>query len=655
MVKTRKVESGKWKAESGNQVDLKFCTCFVFFLLLSGFYPAAAQEVLLPLQRAAVPSSTQAFKHSSNQALKQSGTQAIPLPFFDDFASGTVSDARWEPRGGATVTMDVSPLAPTVGVATLDALDADGNLYSHASTELFMADTLLSLPVRLDSLTPDDLVLFSFYYLPGGGYGNMWERVGETPDPQDSLFLDFYRPADSSWETVWSTGGVSVDTLMARTGTDWQYVSVRLGDSAYFDSTFRFRFRNYASLEATPKAGKAGNGDYWHLDYVRLYHVQDGEEMLAGGLTRDVAFAAPAPTMLRSYRAMPYRQYNAASMAGTLTMFITNRYVSPLATHYTYTVLDTAGNTVHAYDGGFENAPSFLTEGYQTAPMHATPAVGFAFPTMTSETDYTVVHVIREGTGGDAYPQNDTVRYRQHFGDYYAYDDGSAENGYGLTSTAARLYLAYRFDLSGADTLTAVDIWFNATLDSGNVAIPFYLTLWSVGDDGRPAEVLYRDETRRFARLDGFVRYILESPVPVDSAVFVGFEQSGNDYINLGFDRSLNTSDRIWYLTGTEWQQSILNGSLMIRPAFGAAAALGISDLRPATSDFVVYPNPASDRVYIDGAVEGVELYDIMGRRQMTSRSNSLDISRLPNGVYLLRVISSTQSPSRPVRLIIKH
>ena len=129
----------------------------------------------------------------------------------------------------------------------------------------------------------------------------------------------------------------------------------------------------------------------------------------------------------------------------------------------------------------------------------------------------------------------------------------------------------------------------------------------------------------------------------------------GNDYINLGFDRSHNSCDRIWYLTGTEWQQSILSGSLMLRPAFGSAATVRITNLQPPTTDLHVYPNPASDRVFIDGAVEGVELYDMMGRRQMTSRSNSLDVSRLPNGVYLLRAISSTQLPGHPVKLIIKH
>ena len=629
--------------------------CLLFAFCCLSPFTSAAQEVLLPLQRAVSLSTPNSELRTPNSPHSpKSATQAITLPFFDDFADGTVSSVRWAEGSGATVSFDVSPLAPTVGVATLDALGADGRLYPQASSNLFPADTLLSLPIRLDSLTAGDSVVFSFHYLPGGGYGNMWERVGETPDAQDSLFLDFYRGADSMWVTVWSCGGISVDTLMARTGSAWQYVVVPIVEDAWFDSTFRFRFRNYASLEASPKAGKAGNGDYWHLDCVML---DRGRDAAAGPAMRDVAFAAPAPSMLRSYRAMPYRQYTPAAMKDHLAMTITNRYSSTLATHYTYTVVgDLIADTLYRYDGGFENASPFLPGGsYQTVPMHATPAVGFTFPAMTAETDYTVVHVVQEGTGGDAYPANDTVRFRQHFGDYYAYDDGSAENGYGLTSTASRLYLACRFDLAAPDTLTAVDLWFNDALDSGNTAISFYLTLWSVGDDGRPGEVLYRDEMRRhpqYRQEGGFVRYVLERPVTVEGALFVGFEQSGNDYINLGFDRSYNSSDRIWYLTSTEWQQSILSGSLMLRPAFGAAATVGTSELRTPNSELTIYPNPASDRVHIDGEVEWIELYDMQGRRRATSRGNDLDVSSLPDGMYFLRVTGIHHTPTTATLLI---
>ena len=314
----------------------------------------------------------------------------------------------------------------------------------------------------------------------------------------------------------------------------------------------------------------------------------------------------------------------------------------------------------YEHDGGFENATPFQSNGgtYQTAPMHATPTVSFAFPTMTAPTDYTVVHVVREGTGGDNYPLNDTVRYRQHFGDYYAYDDGTAENGYGLTSTASRLYLAYRFDLTGSDTLTAVDLFFNRTLDDGNATIPFYLTLWSVGDDGHPSEVLYRDEERRHAAFDGFKRYVLEAPTVVDGSVFVGFEQTGNDYINLGFDRSLNSADRIWYLTGTEWQQSILSGSLMLRPCFGAAATVGINDNEPMAGsvEWRLYPNPTADMLYIDGIPSGtlLQLYDVTGRKVLETNRTQLSTRSLSDGLYLLHAVTP-DGITRTDRIIIKH
>ena len=611
---------------------------------------ARAQELLLPLQRASLTAQP-----------PQKAAASIALPFFDDFATGIVNPALWQ-HGGATVAQDVSPLAPTVGAVTLDALDCEGRLYPDASTSLFPADTLASLPVRLDGLTAADSVVLSFYYLPGGGYGNMWERVGDCPDEQDSLFLDFFSPADSQWVTVWARGGVSVDTLMAQTGYGWQYVALPLADARWFDSLFRFRFRNYASLGDSPKAGRAGNCDYWHLDYVLLDRGRDPSTV---PVFRDVAFAAPAPSMLQRYRSMPFNHYSAADMAANVQMAITNLYSSPLASHYGYFVFDSLGTELTRYDGGFENAPPFLPNGdYQTLPSHAQPPVGavdFAFPAMSGPTCFTVVHTVSEGTGGDTHPLNDTVRYRQLFGNHYVYDDGTAENGYGLTSTASQLYLAYRFDLGVADTLTAIDIYFNRALDDGNATIPFYLTLWSVGDDGRPAEVLYRDEARRFARFGGFARYVLETPVPVGGSIFVGFEQTGNDYLNIGYDRSFNSADRLWYLTGTEWQQSILSGSLMLRPGFGSAATLGIGHGPQPTIQFSVWPNPTSGILHVDGLPEGstVQLYDMQGRMlasftsSFTSHLSPFTL-HLANGLYLLRAVTPS-GEVHTAKIVIKH
>lgn len=601
---------------------------------------ATAQEVLLP---ASWPVSREAVKSAT----------AVELPFFDDFSNyqGAPAPQLWD-CGGARVNSGFAPLPPTVGMLTLDALDADGNLYSQAATSLFPADTATSLPIRLDTLTAADSVVMSFYYLPGGGSGNLWERVGDTPDPMDSLFLEFYAAADSQWRTVWCRGGVSVDSLMAATGRSWQYVTLTLTDSVYFDSLFRFRFRNYCSIEDNGKPGMAGAGDQWNIDYVLL---DRGRTATLQPEFRDVAFVEPAPSMLKHYRAMPARQYMASEMAEKVAVTITNLYSSALATQYEYAVVDAAGDTVFRYDGGYENAPAFLPDGvYQTAAAHSEPTVGYSFETGDTPREYTVVHTVREGVGGDIHRQNDTVRYVQSFDNHYAYDDGTAENGYGLTSTASRMYLACRFDLNVQDTLTALDMMFNNTLGDDNANVQFYITVWRA-ENGIPGAVLYCDQARRRPVTGEFSRYVLEHEVVVDGSIFVGLEQVGNDYINMGFDRSLNSADRIYYLTSTQWQQSILSGSLLLRPCFGAAATVGIAPVA-AEKTLTVHPNPATDEVWIDGMEAGttVQLYDSRGSLMATTTGERMTVRHLPAGLYLLRAVTP-DGETYTAKLIIRH
>ena len=67
------------------------------------------------------------------------------------------------------------------------------------------------------------------------------------------------------------------------------------------------------------------------------------------------------------------------------------------------------------------------------------------------------------------------------------------------------------------------------------------------------------------------------------------------------------------------------------------------------TSSISVYPNPVSDYLHIrtQDAVFNYEVNDINGRLIMSGRSvkdHSLDISRLPSGLYFLRLVSSGRS-----------
>ena len=582
--------------------------------------------------------------------LQHKGSDTVlTLPFFDDFSNATQSTALWYP-GGTFVNRGYAPLPPTVGMATLDAYKADGTLYPTAVTQLYTGDTLTSLPIRLDSLfqpysrplATSDSVYLSFFYMPGGGYGNMWERIGDTPENQDSLILEFYDPTHQSWERVWVTPGIAADTLFARTGSYWQFVDIPLLDPKYFQPGFQFRFCNLCSLDNINKNGILSNADQWNIDYVYLNHGRHLHDSAA----RDVAFVSTAPSLLKHYQAMPARQFLPSELTDSLQLTITNRFTQELATDYGYRIYDSQHQLLHTYDGGYENTPVYwLAHDYQTSPSHAHPPLNYT-PTVPPDrpTTLTIVHGLREGVSGDPYPQNDTITYTQTFDNYYAYDDGTPENGYGITSTSSTVRLACRFTLNTEDTLTALYLYFNHTYADQNNSIRFYITVWDDAD-GHPGNIIYRDHDRRRPLFDGFnqyVRYTLEQPLVCNGTIYVGLEQTTADYLNLGFDRNHNASQHILYLTSSEWQTSILRGALMLRPAFGHRATLAIAPPPADNSTITLQGNRIAIR---SNSAAHTTVYNTKGQIVFEYRtqgtSTQCTTPPLPSGLYLVRVGST--------------
>lgn len=600
-------------------------------VMLLSTVPAWTQEVMLPV------------RHGSPSASKDAHSVQA-LPFFDDFSNIASSIALWQ-TGGAFFNEGYAPLPPTRGMATLDAFDAQGHLYPTATEQLFSCDTLASRPIRLDSLfdpyprmlTPQDSVYLSFFYLPGGGYGNMWERVGDMPEGNDSLILEFYDATLDTWDRVWSIGGCEADTLFAHTGRYWQFSDICISEQKYFNAGFRFRFRNYCSLSNLNKTGMISNADQWNIDYVSLNANRKKNDTTS----RDVAFVNPAPSMLKRYQAMPACQFTANEMEDNVRLTITNLFSEQLATDYHYRIYNESGVEVYDYDGGYENIPVFWRGmQYQASPAHAQPPVGYTFPVSANRpTSFSVIHHVREGVSGDIHTQNDSATFLQVFDNYYAYDDGTPENGYGLTSTSSRVKIAYRFQLNVEDTLTALYMYFNRTLGDENADIRFSITVWD-DEGGAPGNVIYQDANRRRPLFEGFnkyVRYVLEEPVVCSGIIYVGLEQYSPDYINLGFDRNNDASTEIFYLSSTSWQTSILRGALMIRPYFGHRATLDacgfdvVNDFKAYSMDgtlFVETPTP-----------QPVQVFDVVGRRVRSQQGgNVIRFTNLPRGLYLVKV-----------------
>ena len=75
------------------------------------------------------------------------------------------------------------------------------------------------------------------------------------------------------------------------------------------------------------------------------------------------------------------------------------------------------------------------------------------------------------------------------------------------------------------------------------------------------------------------------------------------------------------------------------KPVWGTCPTASVDDQNQL--DISIYPNPTSDIVYIEGNYSQLKavVYDILGKQVMKeSITNSIDISQLDKGVYILQL-----------------
>lgn len=641
------------------------------FLLLAIPALAVSQEVITGLQV-----NSRVKQMADKSSASRQAAEPLLLPFFDDFSDSQVfpDQLRWSDTD-AFINDDYSKNPPTVGVATLDAIDDQGRLYSNASPFPFMADFLTSQPIRLDSLfspvkriiTRADSLYLSFYYQPQG-YGN-------APGKYDSLVLEFLAPGETSsyiismdtilngvdttlydtlfiegWRHVWSTAGQSLQSFYAKDSSWFRQVLVPVDDSAmFYTSEFRFRFRNYASLASAILPDWQSNGDQWNIDYVYLNIGRSA----ADTLHKDVAFAAKAPPMLKNYTSMPYNQFRSNfvnEMKSNLNMRLTNLDNENYNISYGYKVTQEYRPPFYEYSGGNYFIPPYIKSGYSDYPAFASPPVNFVFPIGTQEKMFfTTTHYITTGANLTR-RQNDTVKHVQVFANYLSYDDGTAEAGYGLTPAGAQL--AYKFKLNRPDSLLAVQMYFNQTLTGGNVK-SFYLNVWN-DFFGEPGDLIYSRfgyEPAYEDSLNKFFTYELDSVLNIEARLFpnltfyVGWEQTTEDNLNIGYDFNNDASAHTYYRTYGKWRQSIYPGALMMRPVLGKLKVMNIPEDAIAQK-LKIYPNPASNgQVWID-LPENVNKQDvtttILGTdgKMLLNRpyQRETDISLLAPGFYIIQL-----------------
>ncbi len=632
---------------------MRYIYISVFILLGSVFHQLNAQEQLLSLQ---IDPSLNNY-HRSNQLLwkKKESVDPMFLPFFDDFNQDSYSPNvdLWEGED-VYINKKFQLFPPNLGVATFDAMDGSGYIHSNASQFAFPADTLLSLPIRLDSLQDPtlrpilikDSICFSFYFQPQGR--------GNAPEKADILSLDFYSPLRDVWENVWSSEGMSLDTFLVHEGTSAQQVFIRVVDSAsYFHSGFRFRFHNHASLAGNSQPDWQSNCDHWNIDMVWL----DRDRTITDSSYRKISFVNDPPSMIKRYRSMPYRQYRndpTNSMDDSIRyVLISNLDNTPYTATYQYEISNQTTQE-SLYDGGAATINPFRESGYVTYKRFYQPPI-ISYFSIYNELfkTYKVTHVVNDiGLTG----VGDTAVREQVFSNYYAYDDGTPEAGYGMSKKNGKA--AIQFKLNTKDTLRRIQMYFNPTLTSANEQY-FYLMVWK---NIEPEDVIYKKRVKvTFTEgLYNFHTFDLDTSLVLANEFYIGFQQISDENLNIGFDYALDSKQYLFYNIGADWTPTIYSGSLMMRPLFGEANPTGIEDINTVQSTtFVMYPNPLNgDIVHLDwpdsekNSIE-VEIYNITGQLMLRrDYENSIDVSEFINGVYLVRLTNLETGETKTQKLI---
>ncbi|PID92917.1 MAG: hypothetical protein CSA95_09215 [Bacteroidetes bacterium] len=657
-----------------------------------------AQEVIVP---AGGSPSLRGPKELVKQSPKRGDTGAMVIPFFDDFYEDRIypNPARWEGQDGFQ-NQDFAVFPLTQGVLTLDALDKNGHIHEQAlpGPSNWIADVVTSRAIRLDSifipnpeaLRASDSLYLSFWFQPGGGLGpHPFNDIGTPPESQDSLVLEFLAPEfadttwvevdtvingvpqtisivdhiEEAWDYVWSSEGMLLDSLITYTQEGYYFMKVMIpitNEIRYFHKDFRFRFKNYVSLSSEILPSWQNNADMWNIDYVYL----DKDRTVSERGVKDLSFVNKAPSMLTKYYSMPFRQYKENyiyEMIDTIRNQIVDLDKESYNMTYKYRVTNHVGGLIYEYDAGYYVINPYFEEGYSSHAPFAKPPSGFFFPVANADSaTYKITHFL---SSDEALPfkGNDTTTFIQRFYNYYAYDNGTAENGYGIEGDNNGM-VAVKFTLNKADTLRGINLCFNEILNTPEDQ-SFYLTVWN-HQDRKPGEVRYQQYEMRpepTSYRKSFHTYILDEPIVIDPVNFpnlifyVGWQKNNDDrLLNVGYDRSRNSSANSFYCINNIWYNSIQSGTIMIRPLLGSTLPpnTGLPAEEEAFNGFEVYPNPTSGETLhlrfkkqpLPG--EGrILLRNAQGKivRSFSANREQLSIAGLPSGIYLAQYIHGSE------------
>lgn len=599
--------------------------------LLFGATFVQAQEYLMP-----APTIQALEPVASRHIMMRSVSSTVHLPFIDDFSydQDTPDESLWESRGvWINNNFGINPYS--VGVATFDAIDSDGLHYSHASSSPFIADFLTSKSIDMSNADSTSTYL-SFYYQPQGN--------GNAPEPGDSLILQI-TSGDGIWETIWAKEGSDFESFREnvlhvkpdRPDTlEFALVMLPIRNPKYFTSKFQFRFMNYASLAGSFNPSATINCDHWNIDFVYLNDGRSANDTLF----YDIALVEPAVTILKNFTTVPWSHYEPAINAENtrLSIHLRNHWDRNMKAEVRIRIKDLSTGT---YLNDSVTLGTSNYEGlYDTKMVYTYDDNPIVYNEKQKDAEYLFECELYPDKD-ELIAMNDKAYTYQYFGNYYAYDDGTAENAYGIDANSSQV--AYLYTPYKADWLSGLSICFVPSNPTESAADGLYICAWE-SNNGKPGKQIICQEATRpefSGKMNEFFNFEFNEPIYVEKSIFIGWQQTSELRLNVGWDVNRFSQSKIFYNTTGNWLQTSFAGSLMMRPIFGTFND-DICEEGLAESHIAAYPNPAKDILTIDG-LEGdgfcsISIHNATGQKVLSHDGGKIDISSLQPGLYIVSI-----------------
>lgn len=617
-------------------VSLSLACCICVSLFSQG-------PVITPLK-----GNAQLRNSNGRVSVKRSITDTLTLPFMDDFTTTKVyPDMNFWTDSNVFINDDFPVSPPSYGVATFDNLNKKGAPY-HPMTGLTTGpnDTLTSNNINLarfrsglswvDYRLSDSIYLSFFFQCQGLG--------SDILDNSDSLVLKF-KDTGGDWHTVWKTIGTKVKPF--------KQVLVGIKDARYLTSGFRLRFINYGKF--------TGNMNQWHLDYIRMKRGRNYRDTVV----EDLAINGVPEGPLKLYESMPYDHFIADSGDQKLSYHMVklrNNYTSPVQAFYRAEVRDQNNTLIANYPETVTarniNALSDSSEKFLPFTLKNLPG-----KEPTVHVKYTLRASTNDNTAGsyNSTGNNNIYTKTVKFRNYLAYDDGTAEGGYGLdygSLPAGPGYAAIRFDCAKSDTLRGLSIFFNRSVTDVSFK-PYTLIIWrqitlppanNMNDDIIMRRVnlispIYTDS------INGFTDIVFDTAVILPQGTFyAGWLQTSDFILNVGYDANYRyqheggRNENLFYNLNGYWEKvnTTITGAVMIRPLLGRELPhhVGVTKTVVENTTFI-YPNPSGNagQMMIRGEqkISRVKLFDLSGRQVLDLAGDDIrqvDISALQAGFY---------------------